>query len=254
MDYVIAIPTFNRVDGLFNKTLSMLKQNNIPHKYIYIFVHNEDQKQLYAEGLPKDFYGKIVVTNLNKGLAGQRNFIVDYFKENQKILSLDDDVSAILKLKGDKLVPTYTLQKIIKRGFDLCKEHNYTLWGLYPTPNAFYMEGQKDFTTDLRFIVGAFMGFINKKRKANPDLKIRQDYDLSIQAYLEDKGLIRFNRLCAKYAIYTKNGGVGQGQNERLNQLKRESKILIKEYPDIVYHNKQREGEILLKRDALNLQ
>ena len=142
MDYVIAIPTFNRVEGLYNKTLYMLKQNKIPSSKIYLFVHNEEQKKLYETGLPKDSYGKIIVTNLNKGLAGQRNFIVDYFNENQKILSLDDDVSAIMKLRGDKLVNTYTLEKIIKRGFDLCKEYNYTLWGLYPSPNPFYMEGQ----------------------------------------------------------------------------------------------------------------
>jgi len=248
MDFVIVIPTFNRVKECFNKTLTFLKNNKIQSNLIKLIVHNEEQKKLYEE-LPNDSYGEIIVTNLNEGLVGQRNFIVDYFSEDTKIISLDDDVSDIYEVKDNKLIVCYNLLDIIKEGFELCEKNNYTLWGLYPTTNAFYVVKQKHYyTTDLRFIVGAFMAFVNKKRKADDKLKIRQDYDLSIQAYLNDGGLIRFNRISVKYGIYNKNGGVGQSKNDRKEQLIYEADLLINKYNGLVRYNMQREGEILLNK------
>jgi hypothetical protein len=244
--YVIAIPSYNRPDGLRDKTLTMLRENNIPKNKIYVFLHNQEQADLYKKVIPSDLYGHIVVTNLNKGIVGQRNFITDYFKENQHILSLDDDVENILKLKGDKLVKSYELENIIHKGFELCKQHNYTLWGLYPVANAFYMKNPKEYTTDLRFIIGAFYGFINKKRYS--DLPIKHDYDLSIQAYLNDSGLIRFNHITFKTKYYNNKGGIGSNYIERLDKLKKDTDSLIKKYPELVYENKRREGEILLRK------
>jgi len=247
LNFKIVIPTYNRVSGCYKKTLSFLKDNKIPNEIIHLVVHNEVQKQMYLEGISSDYYGTIIVTNLDAGLAGQRNFIVDYFDEDTKIVSLDDDVTGVYEIGYNKLHVTESLIEIIKKGFELCKQNGYTLWGLYPVTNLFYMNKQLEYTKDLRFIVGAFMGFINKKRKADESLKIRQDYDLSVQAYLQDGGLIRFNRISVKYGIYCKNGGVAQSQKDRQEQLKLETEILLNKYPELVKKNKRRENEILLR-------
>lgn len=261
-NFKIVVPTYNRVSGCYKKTLSFLKDNKIPNEIIHLVVHNEEQKQMYLEGISSDYYGTIIVTNLDAGLAGQRNFIVDYFDEDTKIVSLDDDVTGVYEIGYNKAIPlavgsdrvplsklhvTDSLIEIIKKGFELCEQNGYTLWGLYPVTNLFYMNKQLEYTKDLRFIVGAFMGFINKKRKADESLKIRQDYDLSVQAYLQDGGLIRFNRISVKYGIYCKNGGVGQSQKDRQEQLKLETEILLNKYPELVKKNKRRENEILLR-------
>jgi hypothetical protein len=37
-DYVIAIPSYNRVDGIISKSLSTLHKYHIPHDKIYIYV------------------------------------------------------------------------------------------------------------------------------------------------------------------------------------------------------------------------
>lgn len=246
-DYFIAVPSYNRVDGIKDKTLNTLHQYNIPNEKIIIFVNTEEQKKEYEDKIPKNMYGKIIATKQEKGIKNVRNFIVDYFPLNQKFISLDDDVIAFQQVNSKgKLIKIKNLKELIKDGFALCEEHGYTLWGLYPVANGFYMKGQKPYTTDLRFIVGGFMGIINKKRKVHLDWK--EDYELSLEAYVKDGGVIRFNRVCVNHHLYTKTGGIGKSQEERMNDYKRSAKWLIKKYPALVKDNPNREGEILLRK------
>jgi hypothetical protein len=247
-DYVIAIPSYNRVDGIISKSLSTLHKYHIPHDKIYIFVNTDEQKNEYEEKIPKNMYGKIVATKQKKGIKNVRNFIVDYFPMNKKFISMDDDVVAFQEVDNNgKLHHIKNLKELIKKGFKMCEDNNFTLWGFYPVSNGFYMKGQKPYTTDLRFIVGGFMGIINKKRKVHLDWK--EDYELSLEAYIKDGGLIRFNRVCVNHHLYTKTGGIGKSQEDRMNDYKMAAKWLIKKYPKYVKLNPNREGEILLKKE-----
>jgi hypothetical protein len=207
-----------------------------------------------------------MITNENKGIYGQMNWVFRHYKKGQKILKLDDDISAIYKLQNEvtenevtenevtenevtenevtdlKLVKTNTLKSIIDEGFKLCTENGFKLWGLYPAPNAYFMKGKDEYTTDLRFIVGAFMGIINEKIQIDLDIKIKGDYEYAIKSFLNNGGLIRFNKLSFKYDI-TKNEG------ERVNTMISDANILIRKYPTLVKNNTRREkGEILLKK------
>jgi hypothetical protein len=224
----------------------MLKENKIPKDIIYLVVHNKEQKDMYEKGIPKEFYNKILVTNKNDGIYGQMNWAFDKFKKGQKILKLDDDISSILKLQGDHLVKTYDLSSIIDKGFKLCEQNHFKLWGLYPAPNPYFMKSQKEYTTDLRFIVGALMGIINEKLNINLNIKIKGDYEYAIQSYLNNRGIIRFNRISFKYDI-AKNEG------ERIKTMINDANILIRKYPNLVKTNKRRNneknmGEILLNK------
>jgi hypothetical protein len=239
--YKIAIPSYNRAEGIFKRTLSTLKRYNIDNELIYIFVNTEEQKADYENKIPKEYYGEIVVTNQEKGIKNVRNFIVDYFEFNQKFISMDDDVVAIQELAIDKLVDINNLHSLIEIGFDVCEKNNFTLWGLYPIANPFYMKSKNTISTDLKFIVGGFMGIINKKRKVNLDWK--EDYELSIEAYIQDGGLIRFNNICVKHQLYLKTGGIGKSQTERISDYQRSAEWLIEKYPEFVKMNKRREGK-----------
>jgi hypothetical protein len=246
-EVVYAIPSYNRATGITKKTLATLHYYDIPKSNIYIFVNTDEQVKDYKDKIPSNLYGHIIATKQAKGIKNVRNYIVDYFKENQKFISMDDDVISINTLDtNDKLTKIKSLKDVVKEGFDLCKKYGYTLWGLYPVANAFYMKGQKEYTTDLRFIVGGFMGIINKKRKVNLDWK--EDYELSLEAYNKDGGVIRFNRICVKHTLYSKVGGIGQSQQERMNNYKDAGKWLIEHYPNLVRWNPNREGEILLNK------
>jgi hypothetical protein len=106
------------------------------------------------------------------------------------------------------------------------------------------MKPQQEFTTDLRFIVGGFMGIVNQRRMLSIDLK--EDYELTIQCYNFDGGVLRYNRICVKHHLYTKTGGIGLSQTERAEGYTHVSDILQKRYPEYVRPNPRRPGEILL--------
>ena len=243
---VYAIPSYNRPDGLYKKTLTILKKYDISPKDIYIFLHSEDEKKSY-ESIPKEYYGKIIVHGLPKGIGKIRNFIADYFPLNQEYVTLDDDVTGFQEPRGGKLVDIKSFKDVVDQGFKLCKKNGFTLWGLYPVCNAFFMKGEP-ITKDLRFIVGGTMGIINKKRHVT--LNLKEDYQFTLMCYKKDGGVIRFNRICVKHNTNSKKGGIGQDKNDRLAEYKKASEILMKEYPDLVMRNKRREGEILLKKDS----
>jgi hypothetical protein len=109
MDYKIFIITYNRVETCYKKTLTMLKENQIPRELIHLVVHDIEQKQMYEKGIPADYYNSIIVTKKHDGVNGQMNFILQKEKKGQHILKLDDDITCIYELKGDKLVKSYRL-------------------------------------------------------------------------------------------------------------------------------------------------
>ena len=245
-DYVILIMTYNRVERCYKKTLTVLKDSKIPSSVINLVVHNKEQAELYRQGIPKEYYNKIIITNENKGIYGQMNWAFRHYKVGQKILKLDDDISAIYKVEGGKLVKTNTLKSIIEEGFKLCKDNGFKLWGLYPVANAYFMKSKVPYTTDLRFVVGALMGIINEKIQIDLDIKIKGDYEYAILSFLKNGGMIRFNRLAFKYDI-------NKNQGERVDTMNKDASILIKKYPELVKPNVRRNtdkpmGEILLRK------
>mgnify|MGYP003673279817 CR=1 FL=1 len=188
-----------------------------------------------------------MITNKNEGIYGQMNWVFNHFKEGQHILKLDDDISSFKKLQGSKLVKIKNIGETIKKGFQICEQKGLKLFGIYPTANAYFMEGQQEYTTDLRFIVGAFMGIINqKKNKIDLSIKIKGDYEYAINSFKMNGGILRFNTITFNYDI-AKNEG------ERINVMKRDASILMKKYPTLVKDNQRRGdmGEILLARGEI---
>ena len=224
--------------------MTTLKDNKISADKIHLVVHTKEQAKMYEEGIPKEMYNSIIITNDNKGIYGQMNWIFKHFKEGQHIVKLDDDISSFKKLQGEKLVKMYNIGDVINEGFKLCEQKGFKLFGIYPVANAYFMKSQKDYTEDLRFVVGAFMGIINQRdNQIDTAIKIKGDYEYAIKSYLKNGGMIRFNRIAFNYDI-TKNEG------DRINTMKDDAKILIRKYPDLVKENIRRGdmGEILLSK------
>jgi cellulose synthase/poly-beta-1,6-N-acetylglucosamine synthase-like glycosyltransferase len=103
----IVIPSYNRVDCLKEKTLNTLNRYNYPKDSIYIFVV-DDEYEIYKSEFPE--YNVIVGL---KGLMNQRNFITDYFPENEELVCMDDDIEEICILDpeakgGISALPDFT--------------------------------------------------------------------------------------------------------------------------------------------------
>lgn len=245
MNYVIAIPSYNRSDIISNKTLKTLYEGNIINNKIYIFVANQREYSLYKQNVIPQLYNKIVIGK--KGITNQRNFIANYFPEGQYVISMDDDIESLEMLKGDKLVKLKNINDFFIEAYKLLKKNNLYIWGIYPVRNPFFM--YKETTYDLRFIIGVLFGFITrhtKKLKMNNHAETKEDYEQTMLYFQMDGGIIRFNNVTAK-TKFNSEGGLGTDRYER-NKLAAE--YLYKKYPDIitVFQRKNKMFEVKLKR------
>ena len=242
--YVIAIPTYDRVDILLQDTLPMLLRQGVPPKNIDIFVANKEQEELYKSAVPQNNYNKLVVGV--KGLGKQLQFIKDYYPQGKHIIRMDDDISSVFKKKGDNDTMEFNLNKFIVSSFKKLKELGLTLWSVNKVANPFFMTD--GYSTDLRLISGNIQGYINSNNPSY-DFKIKNNYtaediERTLRHYITDGGVLRFN----DYGFKTKPMNVGGIQSDlgsnkqRIIEVRKattELKKLYSNYGDIVPHKDQ---------------
>jgi|Laugresbdmm110sn_2_1035109.scaffolds.fasta_scaffold01053_4 hypothetical protein len=248
VNYVVAIPTYNRSDVITSKTLNTLKEGNVDRKRIFLFVANKEEERKYMEKVPKTLYNEIIVGKI--GITKQRIFISQHFKEGQYIVSIDDDVEELLILKGsDKLIKIKDIDDFFVSSYERLKREKLYIWGIYPVRNPFFMK--KTVTTDLKFIIGVLFGYINRhSKKLYPSTKIevKEDYEMSILYYLMDGGIIRYNYITPKTKFYS-TGGLGN-DNDRITMNQTAAEYLKMKYPELVtiFHRKNGMPEVKLTK------
>lgn len=238
VNYVVAIPTYNRVEEVTNKTLKTLKDGGVSKNKIYLFVANKQQYELYGNNVPKNLYNEIIIGK--KGITNQRIFISQYFKEGQYVISMDDDIEEFETLsKSEKLIKLKDVDKFFIDAYKLMKKEKLFIWGIYPVRNPFFMYNQTTF--DLRFIIGVTFGFIvrhNSRLKMSTNAETKEDYEQTILYYKMDGGVIRFNNITTK-TKFNAPGGLGTDRYER---NKKAAEYLVKKYPDLVVRNDRKNG------------
>lgn len=233
-DYVIAIPSYKRAETLRDKSLKVLKEYNIDPTKIHIFVANKEEEEVYKKILEKGTYGKIIV-GVPK-IGPQRNFISDYYPIGKAVIHMDDDIQSFIeydpkaKRSEKKLV---SLKKVIEEGFRECKKHNCRLWGIYPTPNGYFMSDKVD--SDLRYIIGCFNGMFNPGTKGPKGVKLelemdKEDYERSCRFYQVDGAVIRLRAVAPKTAYYTEKGGNQEFRTKK--SIMDGAKWMVEHFPD----------------------
>jgi hypothetical protein len=242
MSYVICIPSYKRSQICNEKTLAMLKENDIDKTKIFVYVANKEEYDEYDKVLDKELYNKLIIGQ--KGLVQQRRFISRQWPEGKNIVYFDDDIKKVdLKMSKYK-----TLDAFFKDAFKECREQKAFLWGVYPVYNPFFRKGQKPITTCLNYIVGAFYGNINR-----PNLKAirtvlteengqKEDVEMSIRHFIHDGIVLRFNKVGFITKYYGSSGGLGTFK-ARLKPMLEASKVLKKHFP--LY------GEIAAKKTGM---
>jgi hypothetical protein len=238
--WFIAIPSYQRAETLKEKTLSVLKEYKIPANCITVFVANKDELETYKNVLEPGSYGDLVVAQ--KGVMEVRNFIVGYYPIGTQVVCIDDDIRGFIEYSAQekrherRLV---SLVRIIERGFAECLKAGATLWGVYPVANGFFMKNQV--STDLRFIVGSFFGFINQGLgKIRLTTGSKDDYERSILHYLLNGTVVRLGFVSPKTAYYKEPGGMQQdGRREREEAAVQH---LLKKYPDLAHRAKSKKS------------
>ena len=232
MSYVVAIPSYDRPDTIANKTLKTILDGGVPKNLVHVFVANKAEEKRYIDALPKSMYGKLVVGK--KGITAQRRFIIEYFPENKKVVSIDDDIEGLFEKVSDKELRKITnVHKFFIDAFAMLEKERLYIWGIYPVHNPYFMKNT--ITTDLKFIVGQLYGFVNRKIKTiQPSQKIfeKEDYEQSIKYFLKDGGVVRFNNVSAKTKNHAKGGlGIREG---RLEANRAAAEYLRRTYPAYV--------------------
>lgn len=234
--YYICIPSYRRAKICNEKTLSMLKRNKISNSLIYVFVVKEEENE-YLQILDKNSYYKIVVGK--KGICAQREYIESYFKDGTNIVCLDDDVEEV-DLSLSDTFKNKSLDFFYKSAFDLCKKSGSFIFGVYPVYNPFFRTGQREVTTDLRYVVGAMFGVIIRRKVMGSELKYtitpkfngqKEDVEKSILYYKLDGVLLRFNRIGFITKYYGTDGGGNGKFQDRLEDMRLASLALEKKYP-----------------------
>jgi len=223
MDYVVAIPSYNREQTLKRKTLAMLERHHIPKDRIHIFVASEEQRIIYQEACPGY---KVITAQL--GLANARNFISDYFPIGQPIMSFDDDVSEIKQKSGTKLVPIPDLSSFIVQAFLLCQALGYRLFGLYPAANGMFMK--EKVRLDLSLIVGPAWGILNPGKELRINTEDKEDHERTILMYIADGGVIRYENITPITTFYKGAGGLVETRT--IERVKQSADYILQTYPD----------------------
>jgi len=225
-DFVVAIPSYDRPKELKKKTLKMLEENKINKSIITIFVASADQKKIYETEIGTDY--KIVVGV--KGMVNIRNYITNYYPSKKKILCCDDDITRIVEGNSEgKSVKTVTnLKTLAEKGFKLCNDNNFHLWGLHPSNNPRSLKSSNKITEDLKYIIGALYGVINDK-SIKVSIDNAEDYERSIKYYIKYDGMIRFNNYSAFTSFYAKGGMEASGRT--IQREDADKKKLANKYP-----------------------
>lgn len=234
-EYAIAIPSRNRAEKV--TTLQAFEGLDIDR---YIFVNDEKEKEEYE----KHNKGVKVISCFTSGITNVRNFMLDYFSEGKKIVTLCDDVDGVYKAVEGKLVKLtpQELHALIIEGFRLAELNKTKLWGVYPVSNAFYMDDK--FSPD-GFVIGTFSGIIVSDIRHDSQMILKEDYDFTIKHVQKFKRIVRFNNYCVKAKHYSNKGGC---VDYRTTEAEQKSIARLKEmYPEIIKDNPRRPNEILLK-------
>ena len=229
MNFVVAIPSYKRPEVCRDKTLAFLHKEGFNPNRIFVFVANQEEKEIYTKTLVWNSYEEIVVGVPT--LAAQRQFIINYFPEDQNVLACDDDIKRI------KLLNSRPLISVANELFKRTIAEGLTLWGIYPVNNTYFCKErlQKGFL----YIVGCFYGFVNKKDISYPDVSCAEDKWLSIVRFQKDGGVFRYEGACPDTAYYAKGGLTDArsagGECDDKNKVQRM-------FPDITKIKKKKNG------------
>ena len=227
-EYLIAIPSYKRENLLLNTTLNLLKKYNISSSKIYIFVANKEEYIRYNNLLPNNSYHKLIIGTI--GMGAIRNFIINYFSENQKILFIDDDIRNLISFKNKKeSQDLLDLNSFIENAFNEISKLNIKLFGIYPTDNPYFML-KNEKTYDLCYIIGCFYGIINDK-SILVSLDDKEDYERSILFYLKYNQNLRYNWIAPITRYYKQKGGMQEKRT--VENVHLSAKYLADKYPNL---------------------
>jgi hypothetical protein len=168
------------------------------------------------------------------GLKEQRNFISLYYKENEVLIQLDDDV------KGFKMLdPAETFLGLVQRGLKHMSDGG--LFGVMPCDDGRKMKART--TTHLTHIIGSFFMIRNHKNLLL-NITEKEDFERSILYFLRYNQVGRYQG-AGVITKYTRTEGGLQASPRQANMLEG-IEYLIKSYPDAIKRVTKAKGQDII--------
>ena len=226
MSFIIAIPSHKRPEMLQSTTLNLLKKNKISMKKVYIFVSPES----YQDYIPiKNKWNFNLIEADNSSILKTRNNIIDYFKEGQNIIEMDDDVEDIeVTVKGKKNKSVTDLKELFDESFQMIAYGG--LFGFNANTNNFFASGIDKY--GLYSIINSCLGYKNDKR-IKLTVAEKEDFERCILFYELNLPILKRTGYGIKTNYWKNKGGI-QGHydfKKRIEVQKESAEQLLKKYP-----------------------
>jgi len=228
LTYKIVIPSLGRPTICRTKTIQTLLENGIPDQTISVYIVAEEEQQ-YRDAL-KDTSCNIVIGQL--GLSNQRNFIQLQHPEGTNLVYMDDDIDSVDLSLSPKFKDT-KLDTFLTTAFQECRDNNTFIWSVYPCFNPYFRSNRDEVTEYATFLIGAFYGIINRHSiLLEPTDCYKEDVKRSIQYFLKDGKVRRYNKIGFKTKYYNNVGGLGNFKS-RIDKARVAAERLVEKYPDM---------------------
>jgi hypothetical protein len=200
----LAIPSYKRSDTISGKTLKFLKDSNYPADKINIFVASYDEWERYNNAVDPDLYNEIIIGR--PGLMEQRNFITEFYPEDEIIVQMDDDVKTIKS--------TLPLLSIVEMGVEHLEYRTAGLFGVLPIDDG--RRFKQNITKHLTHILGSFFVCRNHKNILITHTE-KEDMERSVLYFKRYGQVLRYQGagVCTNYGKGT--GGLQADVNRQTN-------------------------------------
>ena len=208
----ICVPSYNRLNGVQEKTLKLLKDYDVDN--ITIFVSTEKDYEDYASA---EMGNVVLVPSEFEGIGAVRSYIVNEWADDKdNIVMMDDDIELVKNLHGGNV----DIKEFFEEFFSKLEEENLYFGGVPLCTNTFFMKDE--YSTKLKYISGAVQFVRVDKSRAVIDCRYRhyEDFVYDILYFKRDGGCLRYNGCAPITKNYNPNGGIAEemgGMDKRLD-------------------------------------
>jgi len=179
-------------------------------------------------------------------LVNSRNKALDIaYAERKYCFMLDDDLMYINHFRHDKSSHRIGFKLLLKEMCEVLDSTPMELAGCSPTGNAFWYDPTKPLSTKHFIIASCQLTKYDCRLRFDPQFKLKEDYDYTLQHIKKFGGVCRLNYLAPKFQHYLNKGGAVDVRTEDL-----ETKmigLLKKKWKGSIRLNPRRKNEILLR-------
>lgn len=148
-----------------------------------------------------------------QGITPTRNFILDYARDlgERFVVQTDDDAKHFTYFEADTkapglIVPDDRKLAIFEQHFEMCVDLGTNLFGFQVSYDPkFYREYSPFSFTSV--IVGNFMGIVEDGQRFDERLKLKEDYDFSLQSLYRHRRILRNNKYAWAVEHHDTTGG-----------------------------------------------